>query len=208
MVSFSKQVKHGDIRRRCAICRAWFIPRFQNERWCCPEHGAELALRLRQKEHQKAIQAAERRRKEKAREQKDRLKARRLAVKPLSYFARQAQQAFNAYIRERDSGLPCISCGRHHDGQYHAGHFKTVGAHPELRFNEDNAHGQCAPCNNHLSGNIANYTPNLIAKIGRERYEVLISHHEPCRYTRSDFERIRDAYRAKLKGLKERREAA
>ena len=195
-------------RRRCAICREWFVPRFQNEHWCCPEHGAELALKLRKKAHQKAIQAAERRRKEIEREKKDKLKIRRLAAKPRSYWIKQAQQAFNAYVRYRDAALPCISCGRYHKGQYHAGHYRTVGAHPELRFNEDNCHGQCAPCNNHLSGNIANYTPNLIAKIGPERYEALISHHEPCRYTRTDLERIRDVYRTKLKDLKESREAA
>ncbi|MDT0208491.1 recombination protein NinG [Serratia marcescens] len=195
-------------RRRCKICREWFHPRSFNEWWCSPEHGAVFGIQERDKQRQKAIQKAEQQRKAEVHAERQSLKIRKLSVKPLSYFAKQAQQAFNAYIRERDSGLPCISCGRYHEGQYHAGHYRTVGAHPELRFNEDNCHGQCAPCNNHLSGNIANYTPNLIAKIGRERYEALISHHEPCRYTRVDFERIRDAYRAKLKDLKENREVA
>ncbi|MEG0624726.1 MAG: recombination protein NinG, partial [Hafnia sp.] len=116
-------------------------------------------------------------------------------------FAKQAQTEFNAYIRERDSEEPCISCGRFHNGQYHAGHFRTVGANPELRFDEDNCHKQCAPCNNHLSGNIAGYLPNLIAKIGTERFNRLMGPHEARHYTRKDFESIRDEYKEKRKAL-------
>ena len=91
-------------------------------------------------------------------------------IKTRSEFAREAQNAFNAYIRERDKTLPCISCGRHHQGQYHAGHYQTVGSHPELRFSELNVHKQCSVCNNHKSGNIVEYRINLIKKIGRNRW--------------------------------------
>jgi hypothetical protein len=79
--------------------------------------------------------------------------ARRLAeLRPAGYYKAQAQQAFNAYIRARDADLPCISCGETnppdlHGGQWDCGHFKTVGANPELRFEERNAHKQCKSCN-------------------------------------------------------------
>ena len=188
-------------RRKCAICREWFIPRFQNERWCCPEHGAELGVRLNLKNREKAIKALENKRRQEQKKKKDKLKIRKLSVKPLSYFAKQAQTEFNAYIRERDSAEPCISCGRSHNGQYHAGHFRTVGGNPELRFDEDNCHKQCAPCNNHLSGNIAGYQPNLIVKIGTERFNRLMEAHEARHYTRKDFECIRDEYKEKRKAL-------
>jgi hypothetical protein len=90
------------------------------------------------------------RRLEEERADRQRQAERRMAVKPISYFIKQAQHAFNEFIRYRDRDFPCISCGRHHDGQYHAGHFRTTGASPELRFDEDNCHKQCSACNNHL----------------------------------------------------------
>ena len=85
-----------------------------------------------------------------------------------------AQNAFNKFIRARDKDKPCISCGRYVAGQYCAGHFYTRKARPDLRFNEDNVHKQCNfHCNNNLSGNIENYRPSLIEKIGQERFDAL-----------------------------------
>lgn len=190
-------------RRRCKICREWFIPKQSFQNWCSPEHGFELSEQRRNKDREKALAKLKKENQEKEREAKDKLKARKLAVKPPSYFTKQAQTAFNAFIRERDKDEPCISCGRFHEGQYHAGHYRTTGANPELRFDEDNVHKQCAPCNNHLSGNIENYTPRLIEKIGQERFDRLMGSHELPKWKREDYERIRDHYRKKLKELKD-----
>ena len=190
-------------RRRCKICREWFIPKQSFQNWCSPEHGFELSEQRRSKDREKALAKLKKENQEKEREAKDKLKSRKLAVKPLSYFTKQAQTAFNAFIRERDKDEPCISCGRFHEGQYHAGHYRTTGANPELRFDEDNVHKQCAPCNNHLSGNIENYTPRLIEKVGQERFDRLMGSHELPKWKREDYERIRDHYRAKLKELKD-----
>ncbi|HEK2896785.1 recombination protein NinG [Proteus terrae] len=190
-------------RRRCKICREWFIPKQSFQNWCSPEHGFELSEQRKNKDREKALAKLKKENQKKEREAKDKLKARKLAVKPLSYFTKQAQTAFNAFIRERDKDEPCISCGRFHDGQYHAGHYRTTKAMPELRFDEDNVHKQCAPCNNHLSGNIENYTPRLIEKIGQERFDRLMGSHELPKWKREDYERIRDHYRAKLKELKD-----
>lgn len=190
-------------RRKCKTCGEWFHPQYANIWWCSPEHGAIYALELRAR--QKVKETANRIKAEKECEKagRKRRQERRQAVKPLSYFRNQAQQAFNEFIRYRDRHLPCISCGRHHDGQYHAGHFRTTGANPELRFNEDNCHRQCAPCNNHLSGNLINYRPALIRKIGQARFDELMGRHELPRWDRGDYIRIRDEYRAKLKELKQ-----
>ncbi|NHB89583.1 recombination protein NinG [Photorhabdus tasmaniensis] len=188
-------------RRKCKICCEWFMPKYQNVWWCSPNCGTELAIRKRNRDREKAEQALKKKQQQELAEKKDKLKARRLAVKPLSYFKSQAQQAFNAFIRERDKCQPCISCGRFHDGQYQAGHYLTIKAHPELRFDEDNVHKQCAPCNNHLSGNIINYKPCLIEKIGQERFDRLMSHHALPKLKRDDYEQIRDYYKEKLRSL-------
>ena len=145
-----------------------------------------------------------------AREKSKRLAARKAAVqhrerkmevKPLSYWMKRAQSAFNAWVRERDRDQPCISCGRHHQGQYHAGHYRPAGSSPELRFEPDNCHRQCAPCNSHLSGNLTAYRPALIAKIGMARVEFLEGPHEPKRYRKEDYQAIEAEYKAKLKAL-------
>lgn len=98
-------------------------------------------------------------------------------LKSRADWLREAQASVNRYIRLRDAGKPCISCGRHHQGQYHAGHYRSVGACPELRFELNNIHAQCAPCNNHLSGNIVAYRQGLIQKIGVGMVEWLESSH-------------------------------
>ena len=127
---------------------------------------------------------------------------RKMEVKPLSYWMKRAQAAFNAWVRERDAGQPCISCGRHHQGQYHAGHYRPAGSNPELRFEPDNCHLQCAPCNSHLSGNLTAYRPALIDKIGLARVEWLEGLHDPKRYRKEDYQAIEAEYKEKLKVLR------
>ncbi|MBG3131782.1 recombination protein NinG [Proteus mirabilis] len=190
-------------RRRCKICREWFHPKYSNIWWCCPEHGAELAIRRINKEKEKVLEKRKKEQREKEVKAKDKLKARKLAVKPLSYFTKQAQAAFNAFIRERDKDESCISCGRNTGAKMNAGHYRTVGANPELRFDEDNCNIQCEHCNSYRSGNIEQYTPRLIEKIGQERFDRLMGPHELPKWKREDYERIRDHYRAKLKELKD-----
>lgn len=118
----------------------------------------------------------------------------RAKLKGRREWLKEAQNAFNRYIRLRDSNEPCISCGRYHDGQYHAGHYRTVGANPELRFEELNTHKQCAPCNNHKSGNIVEYRINLVKKIGEKALEWLEGPHEPKKYTIEDLKEIKAKY--------------
>lgn len=145
-------------------------------------------------------------RKEKDKKERKELKERKLAIKSKSQWAKEAQAAFNAYIRERDHDKPCISCGRFHTGQIHAGHYLSVGSHPELRFNEDNVHAQCRPCNEFLSGNIVKYRPNLIDKIGIERVEALEGPHDPVKYTIDDLKAIKKKYTAMTRELKKQHE--
>jgi hypothetical protein len=88
----------------------------------------------------------------------------------------KAQVKFNAYIRERDEGKGCICCGGKHYSEIQAGHFYSAGHYPNLRFNEDNVHGQSKSCNYFKSGNLNEYRKNLIERIGLERVERLDFH--------------------------------
>ena len=129
------------------------------------------------------------------------IKARKEAIKSRADWAKEAQQAFNAWVRARDDGLPCISCGRQHQGQWHAGHYLSTGARPELRYTESNVHRQCAPCNTHLSGNAVLYRIGLINRIGSDAVEWLEGPHPLPKWTPDELRAIRDTYRAKLKDI-------
>lgn len=173
--------------KKCKECGESFVPNKPMQKVCSVAcaitHAKTTGEAARKRDHAKQ-----------AREAKQKLKGR-------SEYAKEAQQAFNAWVRERDSGLPCISCGRFHQGQWHAGHYRTVGSSPELRFEPLNCHRQCAPCNNHKSGDIVNYRINLVRKIGLEAVEWLEGRHEPKRYTIDDLKAIKAEYKAKLKEL-------
>lgn len=131
----------------------------------------------------------------KAKEARAELRAQKERIKTKGEWAKEAQTQFNRFIRLRDKNRRCISCQRHHQGQYHAGHYRTVGANPELRFDESNCHKQCAPCNNHLSGNITNYRINLIKRIGQAEVDRIEGFNELKRYTVEDLKEIKQKYK-------------
>lgn len=132
-------------------------------------------------------------------------KAKLEALKSRSNWAKEAQAAFNRWVRLRDADKPCISCQRHHGGQYHAGHYLSRGARPELAYEPLNCHKQCSPCNTHLSGNIALYRQSLVNKIGAEKVEWLEGPHEPRHYSIDDLKAIKAKYTALARDLEKAR---
>lgn len=144
----------------------------------------------------------ERARKALAQVERKAIKAAKERIKSRGDYLREAQTAFNAWVRERDAQLPCVSCGRHHQGQWHAGHYRTVAGSPELRFEPLNVWKQCAPCNNHKSGDIVNYRLELARRIGADQVAWLEGPHDPKKYTIDDLKGITAMYRAKLRELR------
>lgn len=122
-------------------------------------------------------------------------------LKSKAQWAKEAQTEFNRFIRLRDADQPCISCGRHHTGQYHAGHFLSVGARPELRFEESNVHKQCAPCNTHLSGNAVLFRKSLCERIGWKSVAWLEGPHAPRKDTVDTLIALKREYAAKARAL-------
>jgi hypothetical protein len=169
--------------RKCSNCGTPFKQQRMGQQVCSAPCASSLARRLR--------------------EQKERKEARerRAALKTRSAWLREAQAVFNAWVRERDRDQPCISCGRFHTGAYDAGHYRSVGAQPALRFHEDNCHKQCVPCNQHRSGNAVEYRIGLIARIGAERVAFLEQEHAPAKHSVDEILAIKAHYRAKLRAL-------
>ena len=118
-----------------------------------------------------------------------------------SFQLKKTQTVFNKYIRLRDSDKPCISCYRFHSGQNHAGHYRSVGSCPELRFDPRNCYLQCSPCNNHKSGNVIPYRSNLVDFFGQELVEFLEGPHKPKRYTIANLKTLQRWYNRKIKRI-------
>ena len=135
--------------------------------------------------------------KEWKKEAKDRLKTH-------SEWLNELQVVFNSFIRARDKGNPCISCGKPY-GTFteSAGHYYSVGAYPNLRFNEDNCHLQCwYNCNKNKSGNIVEYTPKLIEKIGIERFNKLVEDkNKPLNLSTEEIKEKIIYYKKQLKNI-------
>ena len=167
--------------KKCKICRVSFVPYKSLEQWCSPECGFKLFKQNQDKKASREYRQA------------------KVKLKPRAQWLKEAQTIFNKFIRLRDDAEPCISCGRHHTGQYHAGHYRSVGSTPELRFNELNCHKQCSVCNNYLSGNAINYRINLVKKIGLEQVEWLESKHEPLHLSIEEIVEIKKKYSDKIK---------
>ena len=127
-------------------------------------------------------------------------------IKTKSDYMRELQRTFNKYIRLRDKGKPCISCGRPLREKYDAGHCFSVGAYPNLRFNEDNVHGQCVACNQHKHGNVTEYTINLPKRIGYERYGALLDKRkDPQNYSVWDVQEMINVYKEKINVIESKR---
>ena len=149
--------------------------------------------------HCAAFLAVLKREAKEAKKQSQELRKRREAIKPRAQWMKEAQTAFNAWIRHRDAELSCVSCGIDHPGQWHCGHYLSTGARPELRFTESNCAKQCAPCNNYLSGNLVLYRAELIRRIGIAEVERLEGPSTTKKYTIDELRAIRDDYRKRLK---------
>lgn len=181
----------GPKPKRCAVkgCRAPFHPSQPWITFCSPDCGTVLALEKLAK--QKAA---------KAKTERAETKKALDGFKRRADYLKEAQAALNAWIRQvRDKDEACISCGRFHQGQNHAGHYLARGSHPHLALVEENLRLQCQPCNVHLSGNQLEYRKGLIARIGIERVEALEADKEPRKHSIEDLQAIKAHYRKLLK---------
>jgi hypothetical protein len=133
-------------------------------------------------------------------------KLRKEAIKTIPTLKKEAQHAFNAYIRARDQLRPCICCGKNLGsgevgGHFDAGHYRSTGSADHLRFHEDNCHAQRKQCNRHGAGRAVDYRIGLINRIGLERVEALEADNTSIKWTRELLIQIKATFKQKLKEL-------
>ncbi len=174
---------------RCKQCKELFEPKYFNQKYClnkneCIKAHAELAKKQYKKDWNK---------------RKKVIKNDLLSVQQLM---KLAQVVFNTYIRERDKGNSCISCGNTKPKKVNAGHYYSSGGHKNITFHEDNLHLQCEYCNTYLHGNLIEYRKNLLIKIGKKRVKWLDDNaHVTRKYTRVELRELIKTYKEKTKKL-------
>lgn len=174
--------------RLCDQCDGPFWPARAMQRVCSPVCAGRLV---------KAKKQAER----------ATVKQRKEAIKTIPDLIREAQVAFNAFVRARDADKPCICCGNplgdgDIGGAYDCGHYRSTGSASHLRFDERNAHAQRKQCNRYGAGRAVDYRIGLIARIGREAVEALESDNGVRKWTREDLIAIKQTYKQKLREMK------
>lgn len=123
-------------------------------------------------------------------------------LKTTQDWLKEAQKVFNAYIRKRDEGKECISCGQP-PKKKNCGHFYSQGGHSNVRFDEDNCHLQCEHCNTYLSGNLLNYQIGIEKRIGAERLiELQAKAHLEKRWSVDELKELIKKYKKKIAELK------
>ncbi len=177
-------------RRKCKSCNDWFEPQYNSVQPTCTITCAiEYAKKQTKKKQEQKIKEINK----DVRERKEKLKT-------TSDYLKELQVVFNQWIRLRDKGLNCISCDKPARKE-NAGHYRSVGSSPSLRFEPLNVHLQCEYCNTYQHGNLIPYRKNLIKKIGIESVDWLESNHEPKHYSKPELIGMKQEYKEKIRKL-------
>ena len=124
--------------------------------------------------------------------------------KTLAKVKQDLQKIVNKYIRLRDSGKPCVSCGQFKVLQ--AGHYYAVSGYDALRFDPDNIHGECSGCNCFNESHLILYSKNILDRIGVESLKELDERaaeykRSGYKWTRGELEELKINFTNMIKDL-------
>lgn len=190
--TFTKESKK---QYKCKVCKNLFTKNKSTQSVCSVECSITIALKARDK----ILKTGMLKQKREDKVKRERLKSR-------SDWLKEAQTEVNKYVRLRDSHLGCVSCDKPAtwDGQWHASHFRSVGAASSVRFNLWNIHRSCSICNNWKSGNLSDYEPRLIAKIGKSKVDWLRSQNQLVSYSIEYLKRLKQVFHKRAARLEKR----
>tara|TARA_R110000782_G_scaffold117006_1_gene207067 strand:+ start:350 stop:958 length:609 start_codon:yes stop_codon:yes gene_type:complete len=179
----------------CRQCKVLFHPRNSLQIACCPGCAISYISEAREKKAKAEIRKAQKKERVSVMIRKNRAKTK-------SEWLNDLQKLVNKYVRLRDLKDACISCEKPASwgGQWHCSHYYAVGSSSFVRFNLWNLNKSCSVCNTHLSGNIGEYTPRIIEKIGQDRFDWLFANRSNI--ANYDVEWIKRAIKIARKGIK------
>ena len=120
----------------------------------------------------------------------------------LQYLKVNVQTWAHRFIKERDKGKPCVSCGQNWNSEHQAGHWKKASDYSTLKFWEFNIHNQCKGCNLMKDGNVQKYGDRILKRISKEQKETI---EKMCleekqisfKWDREELNLLRDYYKEK-----------
>jgi hypothetical protein len=177
---------------KCNNCKEQFIPRKFNFPYCqkddCESVGVKAVIAKSKQLEDKKWQARKKQTKE--------------DLMTVSDWIKVVEKYFNKFIRLRDKGKPCVSCGVPYQSTFQAGHFYSAGGHWVIRFDESNTHSQCLKCNLHLSGNLMEYRKQILNRISQDELNRIddLSTMD-SNFTRMYLKHLSEVYKNKCKNL-------
>lgn len=178
--------------RHCDVCKTLYTPARMGQRVC----SVPCATKSAKKARKEAVEAARVERKQ------DRARLEKLKkISELETDCRKIVQEI-ARIRDREDG--CISChlGPNYDGQWHGSHYRSHGGCSSLQFHLWNIHKSCAQCNKFKAGNIAEYRPRLVEKIGADRVDWLDNQPKSQKFSREYLYRFKEVMGRRLRRMR------
>lgn len=185
--------------RKCKTCRQPFEPRLPMQSVCGLDCAKSLALSVRAKEEKRA-----------AIKQRKADRAKLESMKGVPQLKKEAQEAFNRYVRLRDNGKGCFVCGvtlvmGGVGGGFDAGHIRSRSNADNLRFDERNVFGQCKPCNAPGATKDWQMKAAAVRMLGEAGAEALYNDNAPIKWTRDGLRQTRDKYRQMANELEKQR---
>jgi len=125
----------------------------------------------------------------------------------LQYLKNNTTAIVHKYIRLRDKGKSCISCGIEWSNNFQAGHYYKAELYSSLKYNEFNINGQCMTCNIRKEGNLNLYAINLPKRIGEKNFDKLnklasLDKKNQFKWDREDLIKIKNHYKNLIKKMK------
>lgn len=189
---------------KCKVCGTYYTKTVSSLQKVC---SVECAIKLSKEQARKKREKLD---KQARLESKKRLSALKEKNKTKGQLIKEVQEAVNRYIRVRDENKECISCGtplisEKLGGGFDAGHYRSRGAAPHLRFYTLNIHGQCKRCNRHLGGNYHEYRVGLIERLGIKKVGEIEVDQRQRHYSNDDLRRIKRIFTKKVRLIQKRR---
>jgi hypothetical protein len=110
-------------------------------------------------------------------------------------------------VRLREPDAACISCSRKTGAKMNAGHYLSVGSHPELRFETgsetsiSNIYPQCEHCNRWKSGAQQQFRAALVERYGEGAVDKLEQQRPALRLDLDQLKSLKIEYKEKIKSI-------
>jgi hypothetical protein len=199
MIRTSLPTKKALKQTRCKNCREFFTPISSMSRACSVPCALALNDVAKKKSAAKALKA-----------ERKSMKERAIKLKTRREWISEAQAAVNKVARLRDllAGHGCISCGarpqQKFGGTFDAGHYRSVGSAPHMRYYLPAIRGQCVRCNRDLGGSAVNFRKGLIERIGINRVEEIESMQWTAKWSVEYLQRLKKVMQKKARRLEKR----